>query len=137
MILGAGIYVSDTTPLHVSINGNTHEERQICFLSNYSYPYDNLQKEKTSLSYTMCVENNVRNIYEKMKERYIKSPIGVPDLDMFNTLIWSTWVRYKADVTQEKVLTFAKEILDHGFTGSCIAFNVTVENNIPTKLYSN
>ena len=50
-----------------------------------------------------------------MSHEFIPPPQGIPDENMFKTLIWSTWVRYKTEVSEEKVLEFAKEILDHNF----------------------
>lgn len=37
---------------------------------------------------------------------------------MFKHPIWSTWALYKASITQEKLLHYASEITNHGFTCS-------------------
>ena len=44
----------------------------------------------------------------------------VPDKQMMLSSIWSTWVRYKKEVNQDKVRTFATEIRDHGFPDSIL-----------------
>ncbi|CAG2107528.1 unnamed protein product, partial [Medioppia subpectinata] len=45
---------------------------------------------------------------------WIQKPTGIPDERM------STWAKYHADITQQKVLDFAQEIKSHGFSNSQI-----------------
>ncbi|CAG2115530.1 unnamed protein product [Medioppia subpectinata] len=51
---------------------------------------------------------------------WIQKPTGIPDERMFKNPIWSTWAKYHADITQQKVLDFAQEIKSHGFSNSQI-----------------
>ena len=53
-----------------------------------------------------------------MSNELLERPTAIPDERMFRSPIWSTWARYKCDVTQQKVLEFADEIEKHGFTHS-------------------
>ena len=53
-----------------------------------------------------------------MNNELFERPAAIPDERMFRSPIWSTWARYKCDVTQQKVLEFADEIEKHGFTHS-------------------
>lgn len=36
---------------------------------------------------------------------------------MIESPIWSTWARYKRNISDEIVLRFAQEIIDHGYFG--------------------
>ena len=37
---------------------------------------------------------------------------------MMKSPIWSTWARYKVNINESVILTYADEILSHGFSNS-------------------
>ena len=45
-------------------------------------------------------------------------PSGPPPSDVIRAPIWTTWAKYKQQVDQTKVLTFAREIVANQLTGS-------------------
>lgn len=49
---------------------------------------------------------------------HLNHPKDHPNERMIQHPIWSTWARYKANVSEEVVETFADEIIEHGFNNS-------------------
>jgi alpha-glucosidase (family GH31 glycosyl hydrolase) len=47
-------------------------------------------------------------------------PIGMPVERMIRSPIWSTWAKYKVNIDQHKILNYAEEINQHGFSNSQI-----------------
>jgi len=47
-------------------------------------------------------------------------PERTPSEKLLSLPIWTTWAFYKTEITQEKVLTFAGEIIDHSFPGGTL-----------------
>jgi hypothetical protein len=43
--------------------------------------------------------------------------VGHPDEWVIRHPIWTTWAKYKKDITDDIVVGFAQDIADHGFTG--------------------
>lgn len=50
--------------------------------------------------------------------RTLPPPRRVPSEDILRSPIWTTWARYHTKVDQDKVLQFAKEIVDRGLPKS-------------------
>lgn len=42
-------------------------------------------------------------------------PLHIPPAELFEKPTWTTWARYKTEVSQEVVLRYAREILEHDF----------------------
>ena len=115
---GAGIYVHDSVPLHVSMDS---EKGKFCIRADKRYYNRKYKKNDTiKLVYTICIRDNIREVHRVLYNRFIKKPSGVPDKQMMLSPIWSTWVRYKKEVNEDKVRTFAAEIRDYGFPGSIL-----------------
>ena len=47
-------------------------------------------------------------------------PVRVPPDRLFAEPVWTSWVEFKVDVDQEKILSFARAIRENGFPGSVI-----------------
>ena len=58
----------------------------------------------------------MRDVHESaLKSGLIPKPSGIPDQLMMELPLWSTWVEYKTEVNQSKVLDFGHKIMNHGF----------------------
>jgi hypothetical protein len=66
------------------------------------------------LKYHVSVFKNVA-VAQQMQLSLLDKPAKEIPLEMFKYPIWTTWARYKTDINQEKVLQFAKEIVEHHF----------------------
>ncbi|KAL3847851.1 hypothetical protein ACJMK2_018742 [Sinanodonta woodiana] len=115
---GIGIYIEEDIPLFVSFNESG--SNQICLSSNFVPPYFNLRNEKPVLKIKFCKGIDIKEIHTYFLKTTFPRPVGLPDVRMFKSPIWSTWARYKVDVSQEKVLKFSEEIIHHGFSNSQI-----------------
>lgn len=61
------------------------------------------------LTYDIFVDDNLRNVVRRVVKE-IGYPRVVPHRDFFTEPIYTTWVEYKVDVTQAKVLEYARKI---------------------------
>jgi alpha-glucosidase (family GH31 glycosyl hydrolase) len=106
---GVGFFVDWDVPLWVGVN--ERNSNRLCFKSSYLLsPYRNYDNSPLILNYTMCKGNNIKNTHDYMTAEYIRKPLDIPDELLFKFPIWSTWARFKADITQEMVMAFAEEI---------------------------
>ncbi len=67
----------------------------------------------SALEYDLIVAANVREVVRRFT-REVGYPRRVPPAEYFRLPIYTTWVEHKADVTQAKVLDFAKAIRANG-----------------------
>lgn len=58
----------------------------------------------------VCLGNNAKDAFACFPQTRRKT-----DAKMIRDPIWSTWVRYKANISQEKIMGYADEIREHGF----------------------
>nr|CAD7256563.1 unnamed protein product [Timema shepardi] len=112
-----GVYflVNEDVPLF--IDQNNLEENSLCFIAKNKDPYPE-DATTLKLSYKLCKLSNAREAHEHAIENYLGKPSGVIDERMIRHPVWSTWARYKTNVNEQTVLTFADEILQHGFNNS-------------------
>ena len=114
---GTAVYIDWEIPLWVSINQTG--DQQFCLRAQYTNsPYHNYDDSQVNLTYTVCQGNDVRHIHDYMTTTYLKKPTDIPDERVFRYPIWSTWAQYKTDINQTKVIEFATEIRNHGFSNS-------------------
>ncbi len=66
----------------------------------------------SALTYDIFLADNIREAVDKVN-RTIGWPHATPPADYFKLPIYTTWVEYKTDVSQRKVLEFAHAIHDH------------------------
>eukprot|EP00112_Aurelia_sp_Birch-Aquarium-sp1_P011954 Seg251.3 transcript_id=Seg251.3/GoldUCD/mRNA.D3Y31 product="Myogenesis-regulating glycosidase" protein_id=Seg251.3/GoldUCD/D3Y31 len=125
--LGFGILIDRNYPIDMSISNPNKGE--LCFKPSPS----NLRNhgaglEATTLQYKLCASANVLEVHELMMGRYFQKPLKTPDTTMVTLPVWSTWARYKSNITQEKVLEFANEIKIYGMPISQIEIDDKYSN---------
>uniref|UniRef100_A0A1B6CDQ5 Glycoside hydrolase family 31 N-terminal domain-containing protein n=1 Tax=Clastoptera arizonana TaxID=38151 RepID=A0A1B6CDQ5_9HEMI len=111
---GTYIYVDPTVPLF--IDTNNHRDNSICLISKQTDPY--LPRDQSILKYTVCSLSNAKVAHRHAIKNFWDKPEGIPDTRMVEHPIWSTWVRYKLDVSDAVIRQFAQEIVDNGFNNS-------------------
>lgn len=110
---GISLTVDDHVPLHVGI-----ENGSICFQAKYANSsYQNPANILPVLNYTICSFRNVLDAHLRMAARIFKPSRVPPHKSLFFKPIWSTWAKYRTNITQRNVLQYASLITDNGFNG--------------------
>ncbi|XP_019631326.1 PREDICTED: uncharacterized family 31 glucosidase KIAA1161-like [Branchiostoma belcheri] len=114
---GVGVTVSETVPLHVSVNYMNNGK--LCFKAAYkNSPYQNVNNVRPKLEYTLCQARDVKTAQQFMMNRFYSKPRGKPDERMIHSPIWSTWAQFQRNITQDIILQFADDIKSYGFSNS-------------------
>ncbi|ALC45294.1 tobi [Drosophila busckii] len=113
---GFFLYVDKTTPLFIDQHAVGYED-QICISALISLPYDQ-RLETANFSYQLGIAKDAKAAHMYAVKTLLGKPTGYPDERMVQYPVWSTWALYKAEVTDEVVRDFAKQILDNGFKNS-------------------
>ncbi|XP_066299606.1 myogenesis-regulating glycosidase-like [Branchiostoma lanceolatum] len=114
---GVGVTVAETVPLHVSVNHMN--DGQLCFKAAYKdSPYQNINKVRPKLEYTICQAGDVKAAQQFMMNRFYGKPRGKPDERMVRSPIWSTWAQFHTNISHDIILQFADDIQSHGFSNS-------------------
>ncbi|XP_012256854.2 myogenesis-regulating glycosidase-like [Athalia rosae] len=111
---GIYIFVEDEAPLF--LDQNNYKDKNLCLKAKNKTPYR--ERENITLAYEVGVFNNPRQAHEVVIREHLGKPTGYPDERMIEHPIWSTWARYKVNVSTDVVLEFADEITGHGFNNS-------------------
>ncbi|XP_046625895.1 myogenesis-regulating glycosidase isoform X1 [Neodiprion virginianus] len=111
---GIYIFVEDAAPLF--IDQNNYKDKNLCLVAKNKAPYRH--RESIILNYEIGVFGDPRSAHENVIHDHLGKPTGHPDERMIMHPIWSTWARYKANVSAEIVNEFADEILQYGFNNS-------------------
>ncbi|KAF3851281.1 hypothetical protein F7725_013053 [Dissostichus mawsoni] len=112
------IKINDSVPFHL---GWSEKDRTLRFQARYQdSPFKPAEGQQAlpELSYRVCVGLDVTSIHKYMVRRYFPKPSKVPSPEVFKQPLWSTWALHKTAVTQEKLLQYASDITEHGFTCS-------------------
>ena len=125
---GGGVHISDIVPLKVGLN--EHGVKKLCIRAdnsdcNSSYG----RSDYNNLKYTICIADNVKSVHSILTNQFIKKPRGFPDIRMIREPLWSTWVKYRKNVNQAKILKFADKIKKHGFKAS----HLVIEDKYSTE----
>jgi hypothetical protein len=80
-------------------------------LKHWQHEYNVNDDDMLSVRVSMTMTNNAAEAC-RMALGSMTPPKSMPDASIFKHPIWTTWARYKARVSQEKVLKYAKEITD-------------------------
>lgn len=104
---GFAMLVDRRHPLYMSIN--SPNVGKLCFKLAPQSKRANPGAQRP-LSVKICMAKNVLDVHRYMVRKFFKRTGAVPDTKMLISPVWSTWAKYKANITQEKVLKFAKEI---------------------------
>ena len=115
---GVAILINEGTPLFSSFNDTG--DNKLCLQAKFDHPYINVNKIHPELGLEVCESDNIRLVHQFVSKHLSARSTGTPDIRMFKSPIWSTWARYKVDINQDKVLEYAYEIKDHGFSNSQI-----------------
>lgn len=110
---GIFFYVSFETPLFITQTPN----EMLCFITQKKLPYS-LASNRIVADYYIGVGSNPKEAHLKAIQLHLNKPSSIPDENMVNYPIWSTWARYKRKINEEIVETFAKEIQDYNFKSS-------------------
>ena len=118
---GAGLYVDEEVPLHISMNDN--DMKRMCFradpLKSYSSMYQRVFPNSTNiLKYTICIDKDIKQVHKLMFNAFIEKPPHHPDIEAIRKPIWSTWVRFKELINQTSVSKMADEIIKYNFEHS-------------------
>lgn len=70
------------------------------------------------LTYQMCATSNAKEAHQLLLQDFFEHPSAAPAPSMFEKPIWSTWAKYKMNITQAKTMEFASDIKQHGFPHS-------------------
>ncbi|XP_031624032.1 myogenesis-regulating glycosidase-like [Contarinia nasturtii] len=111
---GGFIYIDDRVPLFVdqNVNGKT-----LCFMAKNELPY-NTRRELIHFKYNLGFGKDAKQAQRKAVELFLKKPSAVPDVRMVEFPIWSTWARYKRNISEDTIKTFASEIKLFKFNNS-------------------
>lgn len=111
---GAFLFVDGKVPLFINQNvkGNT-----LCLIAENKLPY-NVRRSEFNLVYHIGVGFDAKQAHLQAIKRFIKTAKSIPDRRMVEYPIWSTWARYKTNVSDEIISEFANEILSHEFPNS-------------------
>jgi len=97
----------------MSFNVNTtHPSKSLCLGSDWSryVPAEVSSKLDTSLRYTVCYANTLKEAYTKQVLNRIDYDNGSPAINMIINPIWSTWAELKDNMNQSVVLEYARNI---------------------------
>ena len=93
---GVALIVDRSVPLFVRKNKNS-----LCLLASVQIPYHE-RRHEVNLKYDLCrIEKSLsgkdylKNLHMYVMDHYFSKPIGMPDLRMFKSPIWSTWAYFK------------------------------------------
>lgn len=111
---GSFIHASQLSPMF--LDQNNYKANYLCLIVQNKAPYATSGALKNS--YTIGLFEDSKKAHQHAVENYLDKPSGHPDERMIKHPIWSTWARYKANVSEEVVENFANEIIENKFNNS-------------------
>lgn len=106
---GFALYIEHHVPLFVSFNESG--SNKLCLsTSTKKYPYKYYMTDMQELEYSVCTAMSIKDVYSYCTHRWFKKPEKVPDEEIFQSPIWSTWARYKQDINESVILDFVNQI---------------------------
>ncbi|KAL2735533.1 myogenesis-regulating glycosidase isoform X1 [Vespula squamosa] len=111
---GTYIYVDMKDPLF--LDQNNYMDKYICLVAKNKGPYRH--RESITLNYEIGVFRNPRVAHEYVVNNHLGKPTGHPNERMIKHPIWSTWARYKVNISEFVIEDFAIDIIKHGFNNS-------------------
>ncbi|XP_011868139.1 PREDICTED: uncharacterized family 31 glucosidase KIAA1161 isoform X2 [Vollenhovia emeryi] len=113
---GIYIYVDEKSPLF--LDQNNYRDKYLCMIAKNKAPY--LHRDTIQLISTLGVFSDPKTAHQHAVKNHLGKPKGHPNVRMIQHPIWSTWARYKANVNEKVVQTYADEIVAHNFNNSQI-----------------
>lgn len=99
------------------------EARRRYDLSSVTHPLSNsstFYTENPCIDFVLGIESNVRKATERLLYYLPECCKSKPVHSLVEQPIWTTWARYKQDITQEDVENFAQEIYERGYPHSVL-----------------
>ncbi len=115
---GIAIFINRDIPLYLSINSPVKNE--ICFQGKSPSICGTKRAMEQNLQYTICTAKDAKEVHKIMLGKFFPKAKSLPDLRMLTEPVWSTWAKYKTNVTQKDVLNFLDEIKSNNMTASHI-----------------
>ncbi|XP_015109889.1 myogenesis-regulating glycosidase [Diachasma alloeum] len=111
-----GFYIHVSPYVHLFLDQNNIKDKYLCLVTKNKAPYT--PGKNTTTSYEFGFFNNSRLAHESVINRHFGKPSGHPDARMVQHPIYSTWARYKANVSEKVVNDFVDEIVSYKFNNS-------------------
>lgn len=111
---GFSLRVMNWVPLF--LDQNNFRDKYLCLIAENKAPYSD--NSTLAMSYEISWHNNSRLAHQSVVNRHLGKPSGYPDVKMIQHPIWSTWARYKVNVSEKVVNDFADEIVKNKFNNS-------------------
>ncbi|XP_018401023.1 PREDICTED: uncharacterized family 31 glucosidase KIAA1161 [Cyphomyrmex costatus] len=113
---GIYIYVDEASPLF--LDQNNYRDNYLCMIIKNKAPYH--YRNNIEVNYTIGILSDPKTAHQYAVAKHLGHPTDLPDELMVRYPIWSTWARYKANINEKVVETFADEIVAHNFKNSQI-----------------
>ena len=113
---GVSIFIDYDAPLFVDIN--VLKKNFLVLETHFSQPYSNSNKKPLTLNYTVCFAHSPKQSFSTAAKYFWKIPSSIPNPRLFYSPSWSTWAMFKRGINSDVIISYAKNILDFGFSGS-------------------
>lgn len=113
---GIYIYVDEKNPLF--LDQNNYRDKHLCLIAKNKAPYRD--RNNIMLNYTLGIFLDPKTAHQHAVINHLHKPVDRPNERMIRYPIWSTWARYKANINEKLVETYADEIVANNFTNSQI-----------------
>ncbi|KAF6204010.1 hypothetical protein GE061_002349 [Apolygus lucorum] len=104
---GRGIHVKPGSPLFVTQNSS-----DLCLSVSNRPPYSEVST--VLLEYDFCLTKNAKEAWQCLNSERSKAPLPPESEYILKEPIWSTWVAYKTNISQQTVMDFAASIKKYG-----------------------
>lgn len=111
---GLFIYVARETPLFL----NQTAGNVMCLYGQKIAPYYTRDGLDFTFNYNIGIASDARAAHLKAVEHFLNKPTDHPDERMTTYPIWSTWAKYRRDISESVVLSYADLITSNGFNNS-------------------
>ena len=85
------------------------------------------KKSTPNLSFTISTAANIKTALlrslKNTRAAYGPASCTPAKIKMMKSPIWSTWVKFKRDINQDKIVSFAEEIISRGFSASVMGID--------------
>jgi len=113
---GIYIYVNEASPLF--LDQNNYRDKYLCMIAKNKAPYRH--RDTIEITYTLGVFSDPKTAHQYAVKNHLGKPKSLPNERMIRHPLWSTWARYKVNVTQKVMETYADEIIAYNFNNSQI-----------------
>lgn len=111
---GLFIYVEKEAPLFLTQSANS----TMCLITKKEAPYYTRDGSLFTFNYKIGIAADARQAHLKAVEHFLNKPTSYPDETMTRYPIWSTWAKYRRDIDESVVLSYADLITNNGFNNS-------------------